>query len=159
MSLVYLILGGNRGNRKEIFSLAIDLVTSLIGQKKALSAQYESESWGFTSEPFMNQVIIINTPYSPTEVLHISQQIEIQLGRVRNSGGYEARTIDIDILYYDSQVIHTKDLIVPHPRIAERRFVLVPLAEVAPDFTDPVSGLTIARMLKNCTDTLLVKRL
>ena len=159
MSLVFLILGGNRGNRAEIFSKAIDLVTSQIGRKIAISALYESESWGFKSEPFMNQVIKIETELSPAKVLELSQQIETQLGRVRNTGGYEARTLDIDLLYYDSLVIDSADLTVPHPRIAARRFVLVPLEEIAPDLKDPVTGITVQEMLQKCIDVSAVWRL
>ncbi len=158
MSLVYLILGGNRGNRTEIFSSAIDLVTSQIGRKIAISTLYESESWGFKSEPFMNQVIKIETELSPAKVLEQTQQIETQLGRVRTTGGYEARTMDIDLLYYDSLVINTPVLIVPHPRISERKFVLVPLAEIAPDLKDPVIGMTAIEMLEKCPDTSMVRR-
>ena len=94
MSLVFLILGGNQGNRIEIISIAIDLVTSKIGSKKAISALYESESWGFASDLFVNQVIELETKLSPEEVLEQTQQIELQLGRIRKSGSYEARTID-----------------------------------------------------------------
>lgn len=159
MSLAFLILGGNRGNRQEIFSTAIDLVTSEIGVIKAVSSHYESESWGFISEAFMNQVVKVETNLSPIEVLNGIQQIEAQLGRVRKTGGYEARTIDIDLLYYGEMVINTPDLTVPHPRIAERRFVLVPLAEIEPDFKDPVSGFTALAMLEKCPDNLHVKRI
>ena len=159
MPFVYLILGGNKGNRTKIISEAIDLVTSHIGRKKAISGLYESESWGFKSEPFVNQVIILKTGLSPTEVLRCSQQIENQLGRTRKSAGYEARTIDIDLLYYDSLVLNATDLTIPHPRIAERRFVLVPLAEIAPDWIYPVTGLTVSQMLEQCPDRLGVTRL
>ncbi len=157
MPLVYLILGGNKGNRTEMISTAIDLVTSHIGQKMAISGLYESESWGFKSEPFINQVIKIETPLSPAKILLLSQEIENKLGRVRKSEGYEARTIDIDILYYDLMVINTPDLIVPHPKIAVRRFVLMPLTEIAPDLKDPVTGITVMEMLANCPDGSLVK--
>jgi 2-amino-4-hydroxy-6-hydroxymethyldihydropteridine diphosphokinase len=157
MPLVYLILGGNKGNRTEMISTAIDLVTSHIGQKKAISGLYESESWGFKSEPFINQIIKIETSLSPAEVLSYSQQIENKLGRVRKSEGYEARTMDIDILYYDLMVINTPDLIIPHPKIAQRRFVLLPLVEISPELQDPVTGMSAVEMLENCTDNSLVR--
>lgn len=153
MSLAYLILGGNRGNRSEIFSGAINLLTSKIGRTIKISSLYESESWGFESELFLNQVIIIETQLSPVEVLSLSQQIEVHLGRIRKSKGYEPRTLDIDLLYYDSLVINSPGLTVPHPRIAERKFVLVPLAEIASTLKDPVIGMTIEEMLQKCTDT------
>ena len=159
MSLVYLILGGNQGNRAEIISRAIDLVTSEIGPKITSSASYESESWGFKSEPFINQIIIISTILSPTEVLSRTQQIEIRLGRIRETNGYEARPIDIDLLYYDSLVLNSKNLTLPHPRIASRKFVLMPLAEITPGFRDPSTQLTILEMLERCKDTAYVKRL
>ncbi|MCX6223065.1 MAG: 2-amino-4-hydroxy-6-hydroxymethyldihydropteridine diphosphokinase [Bacteroidia bacterium] len=159
MSLVYLILGGNRGNRREIISSAIDLVTSKIGPKTSASALYESEPWGFSSELFVNQVIAIKTDMSPDEILISSQQIEVQLGRVRNSVGYEARTIDIDLLYYDSVILDSPDLTIPHPRIADRRFVLVPLAEIASEYIDPLSGKKVIEMLQECTDPSKVWRL
>jgi 2-amino-4-hydroxy-6-hydroxymethyldihydropteridine diphosphokinase len=157
MPFVYLILGGNKGNRTKIIAEAIDLVTSHIGRKKAISGLYESESWGFKSEPFVNQIIKIETLLSPDDVLKCSQQIENQLGRTRKSTGYEARTIDIDLLYYDSLVLNATDLTIPHPRIAERRFVLVALAEIAPDLIDPVNGLTAAEMLEKCPDKSTVR--
>lgn len=159
MSLVYLILGGNQGNRIEIISTAIDLVTSEIGQKKAISSLYESESWGFKSEPFINQVIIVNTTLSPTEVLERTQKIEAHLGRKRTKAGYEARPIDIDLLYYDELVLCDKTLVLPHPRIAARRFVLVPLDELVPDKTDPITGINIHEMLMACSDSSAVRLL
>lgn len=159
MSLVYLILGGNRGNRREIIASAIDLVTSKIGPKISASSLYESEPWGFTSELFVNQVIAIETNMSPEDILTASQQIEAQLGRIRNGEGYEARTIDIDLLYYDSVILESPGLTIPHPRIADRRFVLVPLAEIAPGYSDPLSGKTVIEMLRDCTDPSKVWRL
>lgn len=152
MSLVYLILGGNRGNREEIFLSAIEQVNKKIGKISSFSAIYESESWGFISEPFINQVIALKTNLSPDELLFQCQEIETNLGRTRKTGGYEARTIDIDILYFDSLVVDTDLLKIPHPRIADRRFVLVPMAELDPEMRDPVSGHTVREMLLDCKD-------
>ncbi len=158
MSLVYLILGGNQGNREEIFLSAIDLVNKHIGSINSKSTLYESESWGFNSELFINQIITLETILTPVEILDRCQEIEENLGRTRNAGGYEARTIDIDILYIDSLIINTDRLKIPHPRIAERRFVLVPLAEIEPGLKDPVSGLTVNEMLSKCKDQSKVWR-
>jgi 2-amino-4-hydroxy-6-hydroxymethyldihydropteridine diphosphokinase len=159
MPIVYLILGGNQGNRNEIISEAIDLVTSQIGIQTDSSSRYESESWGFKSEPFINQIIVLNTDLNPEEILEKIHSIEDQLGRTRKTNQYEARTIDIDLLYMDSRVINSTNLVVPHPRIASRRFVLLPLAEIAPELLDPVTGKTVAEMLDLCSDTSCVRRL
>jgi len=159
MPSVYLILGGNKGKSTEILSTAIDLLTNAIGQKITESSRYESESWGFQSEPFVNQIIKMETSLPPIDVLRCLQQIENQLGRTRNGSRYSDRTIDIDILYYDSLVVNDPLLSIPHPRIAARRFVLVPMAEISPDWTDPVSGMTISEMLKVCTDNSWVRKL
>jgi 2-amino-4-hydroxy-6-hydroxymethyldihydropteridine diphosphokinase len=159
MSLVYLILGGNRGNREEIFLSAIHRINNTIGQIFSSSTIYESESWGFKSEPFINQVIALETNLTPEDILDHCQEIESSLGRTRKGGGYEARTIDIDILYIGSLVINTERLKIPHPRIAERRFVLIPLAEIEPDLRDPSSGLTVSEMLLRCKDQSKVWKL
>ncbi|HEY5510229.1 MAG TPA: 2-amino-4-hydroxy-6-hydroxymethyldihydropteridine diphosphokinase [Prolixibacteraceae bacterium] len=153
MSLVFLILGGNRGNTEEIFLQAIDLVTSNIGPITVRSSLYKSDPWGFDSDVFMNQVITVRTDLSPQDLLAQIQHIENQLGRVRISQDYEARTIDIDLLYFDNLVFSSSDLTIPHPRIADRKFVLIPLAEVAPDLTDPDTGMTVQEMLLKCKDT------
>jgi len=153
MSLVFLILGGNRGNTEEIFLQAIDLVTSNIGPITVRSSLYKSDPWGFDSDVFMNQVITVRTDLSPQDLLAQIQYIENQLGRVRISQDYEARTIDIDLLYFDNLVFSSSDLTIPHPRIADRKFVLIPLAEVAPDLTDPDTGMTVQEMLLKCKDT------
>jgi 2-amino-4-hydroxy-6-hydroxymethyldihydropteridine diphosphokinase len=159
MPLVYLILGGNQGNRNEIISEAIDLVTSQIGIPTVSSSRYESESWGFRSEPFINQIIVLNTDLNPDEILDKIHTIETQLGRTRKTNQYEARTIDIDLLYMDSCVINSARLTVPHPRIASRRFVLLPLTEIAPELLDPVIGRTVSEMLEHCSDTSFVRRI
>ena len=159
MPLVYLLFGGNQGDRDEIISEAIDLVTSNIGTKMSCSSRYESESWGFNSEPFMNQVIALETTLSPDEILERVHRIETQLGRTRKTNQYEARTIDIDLLYIDSLIVRSPHLTIPHPKISLRRFVLVPLAEIAPDLLDPATGSTVIDMLANCSDTGYVRRI
>lgn len=153
MSLVYIILGGNRGNRQEIFCRAIILAGKQIGTVGQTSSLYESESWGFQSDHFYNQVISIHTKLTPNEVLNQCLSIENQLGRVRNKTGYEDRTIDIDLLYFDDAIIESKELTVPHPRIYIRKFVLIPLAEIAPTFVDPVKKMTTRELLDRCDDT------
>jgi 2-amino-4-hydroxy-6-hydroxymethyldihydropteridine diphosphokinase len=158
MSLAYLILGGNRGNRQEIISTAIDLLARQIGSIHSMSALYESESWGFSSELFINQIVVFQTSLSPEEVLDRCLETESRLGRVRSTGKYEARTIDIDILYFDGRIIESERLTVPHPRISARKFVLLPLAEIAPELDDPVTGMTVAEMLQNCMDTSRIWR-
>jgi len=159
MSLVYLILGGNQGDRDEIISEAIDLVTNKIGHKIVCSSRYETESWGFKSEPFLNQVIVLETILTPEATLAQCLQIENQLGRARKTDRYVARTIDIDLLYFDSLVINSASLTLPHPRIAQRKFVLVPLSEIAPELRDPVTGATVLELLDNCIDSSLVRRI
>ena len=156
MSLVFLILGGNQGNWKEIFSDAIHRIDSQIGQIQLMSSLYKSESWGFDSEHFVNQIIAIESPWPPVKILGLCQQIENALGRIRKGDGYEGRTMDIDLLYYDALVLESPSLQIPHPRIAQRRFVLVPLVEIASELKDPVTGLSAGEMLKNCTDPLKV---
>lgn len=159
--LVTTILGSNSGNKRNILSEAIQLLSSA-GQITQQSALYETEPWGFTSnENFLNQVVVFETELSPREFLNHCLTIEKRLGRVRYEDGprYSSRPIDIDILFCDSRIINSPELIVPHPRIAERRFVLAPLAEIMPDFVHPVFRKTIAELLSSCPDTLVVKKL
>ena len=124
-----------------------------------MSSGYATEAWGFESDIFLNQVIILESELEPSEILKRTQLIENELGRSRNSTGYEARTIDIDLLFYDNQIVNTPELTIPHPKIGERRFVLIPLNELVPDKCHPVTGIKIADMLKLCQDTLKVERI
>jgi 2-amino-4-hydroxy-6-hydroxymethyldihydropteridine diphosphokinase len=159
MSIVYIILGGNVGNREKIISEAIELTDSKIGRIQSKSSLYESEAWGFKSDLFINQVIIIKSDLSSIDILKKTQQIEIQLGRKQKNGSYQARTIDIDLLYIDDLIIKTPDLEIPHPRMDQRKFVLLPLSEVAPDKIHPINGLTSSQLLSKCKDNLVVRRL
>ena len=159
--LVTTILGSNSGNRQNILSEAIQMLSSA-GKITHQSALYETEPWGFTSnENFLNQVVVFETELSPQEFLNHCLAIEKRLGRVRYEGGprYSSRPIDIDILFCDSRIVDSPELIVPHPRMAERRFVLAPLAEIMPDFVHPVFRKTITELLFSCPDTLVIKKL
>jgi 2-amino-4-hydroxy-6-hydroxymethyldihydropteridine diphosphokinase len=159
MSEVYLIIGGNQGDRESIFENTLMLISERVGTITNRSGIYESESWGFDSPSFWNQVFIVDTRLPPLELLNTVLDIETELGRKRdNPGKYCARVIDIDILFYNRDIIEEPNLIVPHPLISKRRFVLVPLAEVTPDYIHPVTNKTILQMLEVCKDKLDVKR-
>lgn len=153
---IYLLLGTNLGDRKENLEKACQLISQQIGSIRIASSLYETEAWGETDQPlFLNQVIQVNTELSPDELLRHTQAIEQQMGRVRLRKWGE-RIIDIDILYYHNQIIHTKDLKVPHPGIPDRRFTLAPLSEIAAEAIHPILRKTQEELLNSCTDTLKV---
>ncbi len=159
MTKVYLLLGGNLGNKREIFAQAKQLISQQIGRVTGQTAIYETEPWGFeSSDLFWNQVLEITTTLTPVEVLAQTQQIENTLGRIRKSDQYVSRIIDIDILFIDDLVLQTEKLIIPHPRIQERRFALVPLCELVPALLHPVFEKTIAQLLNDCPDKLNVEK-
>jgi 2-amino-4-hydroxy-6-hydroxymethyldihydropteridine diphosphokinase len=158
MNKLYILLGGNLGDKRKVFSEARGRLLELLGETTAQSAIYETEPWGFESENmFWNQALEISTNLSPEEVLNKTQQIEFELGRTRNSNQYNSRIIDIDILFYDDQIISLENLIIPHPRLQERKFALVPLCEIAPKLIHPVYEKSIRQLMEECTDTLRVE--
>lgn len=159
MTKVYLLLGGNLGNKREIFAQAKQLTSQQIGRVVGQSAIYETEPWGFeSSDLFWNQVLEITTTLTPEAILTKTQYIESTLGRIRKSDQYVSRLIDIDILLMDDLVVETEKLVIPHPRIQDRRFALVPLCELAPDLIHPASGKTIQQLLNDCPDKLNVEK-
>jgi len=159
MTKVYLLLGGNLGDKKKIFSEAQSKLNNQIGEITSQSAVYETEPWGFEStDLFWNQALEIITNLSPKEVLRATQQTELELGRIRKSNQYGSRTIDIDILFFGNQIISFENLTIPHPRIQERKFALVPLNEIAPDLIHPLFQKTIRQLLAECPDNLRVKK-
>lgn len=159
MAKLYLLLGGNLGDKEKIFSKAQINLHNLLGEITAQSAVYETEPWGFEStDLFWNQVLEIATSLSPEEVLRKTQQTEVELGRIRKSNQYDSRIIDIDVLFYGEEIVELPNLIIPHPRIQERKFALVPLNEIAPDLKHPVFQKTITQLLAECNDQLLVEK-
>ncbi|MBL7692736.1 MAG: 2-amino-4-hydroxy-6-hydroxymethyldihydropteridine diphosphokinase [Flavipsychrobacter sp.] len=159
MVRVFLGLGTNDGDREELLKAAMGEIGARCGRLVAVSAVYETAAWGLTDQPdFLNMVVELETPLAPTELLDVLQDIEADLQRVRVVR-WGPRTMDLDLLFYGDEVIETERLTVPHPRIAERRFVLVPLVEIAADFVHPVNGKTIVELLEECPDTLEVRKL
>ncbi len=159
MKKAYLLIGSNIGDRFYYLTHAASMIQEHCGTILALSSIYETAAWGKTDQPsFLNQVVQIETSLNPSFLLQTILGIEHKLGRER-LGKYDARTIDIDILYYGQEVVKTDSLTIPHPKISERRFVLTPMAEIAPDLIDPSIGRSIKLLLDQCKDTLEVKRL
>lgn len=160
MSKLYILLGGNLGDKHYIFSETTKKLATQIGLITKQSAIYETEPWGFESEDmFWNQALEIETELTPEKILAQTHLIELELGRIRKENQYNSRLIDIDILFIDTQVINTDNLVIPHPRIQDRKFVLVPLCEIVPELVHPVFQKTIHRLLDECTDGLQVKKL
>jgi 2-amino-4-hydroxy-6-hydroxymethyldihydropteridine diphosphokinase len=153
-------LGSNMGNRMQFLCSATNLISERIGQVTNASKYYESAPWGLNgsllshNSTFINKVIIAKTNLGPDAIHQISQTIELELGRKKTfTEKYTDRLIDIDILFIGSSVINSERLIVPHPHIAARRFVLQPLCEIAPDFLHPVFQKTVKQLLAECSDS------
>lgn len=146
MPKLYLSLGSNEGDRELLLRSAIDAIGQLIGPVDSISPFVETEPWGFESpHPFVNTALSVETSLPAMDVLERTQSIERQLGRRRKSiaGRYEDRPIDIDLLLYGDLVLTSERLILPHPLLPERLFVLEPLAEIAPQILHPTLGKTI----------------
>lgn len=158
MNSVYLLLGGNSGDRKKNLLTAVRFIEKNAGKIEKCSSVYETAPWGKTDQPaFLNCVIKILTEKKAEEVLHTILEIEKKMGRKRKEKWSE-RNIDIDILFFNSEIINEASLIVPHPFIPVRRFTLVPLCEIGGNYSHPVSGKTMNELLAVCTDTLEVKK-
>lgn len=154
----YLLTGGNLGDRVSNLSRARELIGLHAGRVEAVSSLYETAAWGKEDQPpFLNQALVIDTELSPRRLLRRLLKLEKQMGRIREEK-YGPRLIDIDILLYDQEVHQYPLLTLPHPALPQRRFALMPLAEIVPGLMHPVLKLSIRELLAQCTDPLPVKK-
>jgi 2-amino-4-hydroxy-6-hydroxymethyldihydropteridine diphosphokinase len=159
MSTGHLLIGGNLGDRKKNLLTAISLINEQCGSLTRSSSVYETEAWGKTDQPsFLNQALEISTSLNARQLLRKILKIEKEMGRVRKEK-LGPRIIDIDILLYENEIHDLRFLKIPHPEMQNRRFVLVPLAEIDPTLQHPVLKKTIAELLEECPDNLEVKRI
>jgi 2-amino-4-hydroxy-6-hydroxymethyldihydropteridine diphosphokinase len=182
MNEVFILLGSNRGDRVGFISRALDMIEIQAGTVCKRSSLYETEPWGFDDAThFLNQVVEIETNLDPEKLLGQLLTIEVKLGRIRpfegcgcgipasfaagnNSGNVEApvyagRTIDLDILFYGQQLVFTDTLMIPHPRLHERKFTLVPLNEIAAEFMHPLLKKSVSGLLLDCNDKSKVNKI
>ena len=152
---VYFGLGTNLGDKEQNLRLAVQHIEERIGKVVSLSAFYATAPWGFASDnAFLNAVVCVEISLSPLEILSVTQSIEKEMGRTHKSvnGVYSDRVIDIDLLPYDDLILDTPTLKLPHPLMQERRFVMEPLAEIAPDVMHPVLGKTLGNIYRYLLD-------
>jgi len=160
INIVFLHTGSNLGHRFENLLKANQLIEKHIGRIIQQSSWFETEAWGIREQPsFINQALCIRTHLSPMDLMNTILDLESKMGRVRVSKWTE-RLIDIDILFYNQQVINEPPkLIIPHSRITERNFVMMPMAEIAPNFLHPIFNQTIQQLLNKSTDSLTAKKI
>lgn len=152
MRKIYLSIGSNKGNRYSFIKEALRLIRKDIGKVFLISKTYETKSWGFHSDDFINICIMIKSELLPAELLNNLKNIEVRIGRIRNSTEISAREIDIDILFYSDEIVDQKNLMIPHPRLHLRNFVLYPLNDIASDFVHPILIKPINELLEECRD-------
>jgi 2-amino-4-hydroxy-6-hydroxymethyldihydropteridine diphosphokinase len=156
---VYLGIGGNLGNREKNLEIAIKALAQKAGTLMAVSPVYETGPLGFKSnDQFLNLVVVLETELTPVKILNCIMNIENGLGRKRRKGKYVSRTIDIDLLFYENIIIENSELIIPHPRMHERKFVLVPFCDIAPDYIHPVFQRSIRELLDSTEDKSIITK-
>jgi 2-amino-4-hydroxy-6-hydroxymethyldihydropteridine diphosphokinase len=160
MNNVYLLIGGNVGDRRGNLRQAVTAIDeSCGGHVVRQSAIYETAAWGKTDQQaFLNQALLLSTSFTPTHLLQQILQTEVLLGRIRQER-YGPRIIDIDILFFNDDIINDPALTVPHPEVQNRRFALTPLQEIAPGLVHPVLKKSVDQLLQECPDMLEVKRI
>ncbi len=158
MNKAYLLTGGNTGNREQYLLQSANLISAACGKIVKKSALYETGAWGKTDQPaFLNQALELHTLLPAALLMTALLSIEEQMGRKRLEK-YGPRIIDIDILLFNSEIIHSLRVTIPHPELANRRFALIPLNEIAPGYIHPVLQKSIAQLLQICPDELPVKK-
>lgn len=159
MNDVYLLIGGNLGDRMAYLGQAKSLIEQSAGHIVAISSIYETAAWGMEDQPsFYNCAIHIRSNIAPEALMRILLNIETEMGR-RRLQKFGPRIIDIDMILYDDKIVDSDILSLPHPQMQNRRFVLAPLAEIAANIVHPVFHKTIARLLEECPDTLDVHKI
>lgn len=150
---VLLSIGSNQGDRLQNLHICVSEL-SLVFDCKQISSIYESPAWGFDSEPFYNAAVWLQTIKTPSDVLLHTQQIEVKMGKIQRltSEAYQSRLIDIDIVWFDDQIVDLPNLKIPHPHFHNRKFVLLPMAEFEMDWIHPVLNKTISDLVKECMD-------
>jgi len=159
MNKVFLLIGGNMGDRLQNLHQAITLISASAGPVIQQSAVYETAAWGKTDQAtFLNQALLLTTSLTAQELLTTLLLVEEEMGRRRMEKN-GPRVIDIDIIFYNDVVMDEPNLTIPHPQLQNRRFVLVPLNEIAPALVHPIFHKTIEELLEECKDDLAVKKL
>jgi 2-amino-4-hydroxy-6-hydroxymethyldihydropteridine diphosphokinase len=157
MNNVYLLIGGNVGDRLQNLQQAVIAINRTCGDVLRQSAIYETAAWGKTDQqPFLNQALLLETAFTAFQLLEHVLEAETLLGRVRKER-YGPRVIDIDILFFNYDIISEPELVIPHPEIQNRRFALTPLAAIAPGYLHPILHKTVNELLRECPDILEVK--
>ena len=156
MFKVYLLIGGNLGNREENLKTAVNLLQVDGGKVTGSSAIFETAAWGITNQaPFLNQALLLETVHQPARLLEIILEVELEMGRIRGEKN-GPRIIDIDILFFDDLIISEPHLTIPHPLIQNRRFALAPMRDLEPHLQHPVLKKTISELFDECPDKLEV---
>lgn len=155
---MYLSIGSNLGDRRKNLSDALTHLETDSDKVVLISPIYETEPWGNPDQPhFLNQAVLLSSELVPADLLVKIHKIEEKCGRVSGNIRYSARTLDIDILFYDDLILTSDNLTIPHPLLHRRRFVLIPLSDIAPDLRHPVMNRTIKDLIRYCDDHTMVK--